>query len=97
MVKRINRNPAQWRRLFSEQRRSGKDVREFCAARRINANSFYSKRKELRGSRERFIEIKPSLLGSHAPVVVEAGGLRVEVHDREALREVLKTVREAAC
>lgn len=97
MVKRVNRSAAQWRALFSEQKRSGKEVKEFCAARHINTNSFYSKRKKLRGRRERFIEIKPVLVGGRAPVVVETGGLRIEVHDRAALREVLQTAREAAC
>lgn len=97
MTKRINRSPSEWRKLFAEQQRSGESVNNFCAGRHINANSFYSKRKHFQGKRERFIEIKPSLIGRHAPVVVEAGALRVEVHDRTALRDVVETLRGASC
>jgi hypothetical protein len=64
-----------WRRLISEQKRSGKSVAAFCRERNLHASHFYWWKKRLReDTTARFVEVQ--VAESPANVV---GDSRIEV------------------
>jgi hypothetical protein len=71
-----NRNAwTKWRRLISEQMRSGKSVAAFCRERKLRASHFYWWKKRLReNTAARFVEVQVA----ESPANV-AGDSRIEV------------------
>ncbi len=66
-----------WRRLLSEQGRSGQSVAAFCRERQLRASHFYWWKKRLgASSAERFVEVK---LATAAPILGAGEDRRVEV------------------
>jgi hypothetical protein len=94
-----------WRRLISEQKRSGESVAAFCRERNLHASHFYWWKKRLREDlAARFVEVQ--VAESSANVV---GDLRIEVRlqngrslmvgrgfDPEHVRGLLAVVEAAA-
>ena len=71
-----NRNTwTKWRRLISEQMRSGESVAAFCRDRKLRASHFYWWKKRLRESTTaRFVEVQVVESPSNVP-----GDSRIEV------------------
>jgi hypothetical protein len=71
-----NRNAwAKWRRLISEQMRSGKSVAAFCREQELRASHFYWWKKRLRdGKTTKFVEVQLAEANVSAP-----GDSRIEV------------------
>lgn len=71
-----NRNAwRKWRRLISEQMRSGKNVAAFCREQKLRASHFYWWKKRLReNTAARFVEVQVA----ESPANV-AGDSRIEV------------------
>lgn len=57
MTKRRKKALAKWRRLVSEQTRSGQSVAEFCRERGLHTSYFFAWKKRLRES-ARFLEVQ---------------------------------------
>jgi hypothetical protein len=73
--KRSRKAWTKWRRLISEQMRSGKRVAAFCRERKLRASHFYWWKKRLReNTAARFVEVQ--VTESPASVV---GDSRIEV------------------
>jgi hypothetical protein len=74
---RIKPALGKWRKLVSEQGRSGQSVAAFCRERQLRASHFYWWKKRLGASgAERFVEVK---LATAAPTLGAAEDRRVEV------------------
>jgi transposase-like protein len=59
MTQRSTKACAKWRRLVSEQARSGKSVTEFCRRRGLHSSYFFVWKKRLRETpAARFLEVK---------------------------------------
>jgi hypothetical protein len=71
-----NRNTwTKWRRLISEQMRSGKSVAAFCRERKLRASHFYWWKKRLReNTAARFAEVQVAESPANVP-----GDSRIEV------------------
>jgi hypothetical protein len=71
-----NRNAwTKWRRLISEQMRSGKSVAAFCRERKLRASHFYWWKKRLReNTAARFVEVRVAESPANVP-----GDSRIEV------------------
>jgi hypothetical protein len=71
-----NRNVwTKWRRLISEQMRSGKSVAAFCRERKLRASHFYWWKKRLReNTAARFVEVQVAESSASLP-----GDSRIEV------------------
>jgi hypothetical protein len=91
-----NRSEKEWRDLFTEQKRSGKTVRDFCRSKGVNENVFFRKKKQLGGT-VTLVRL-PVGLSDSAPIEITVGGVRIGVgsgfEERELVR-VLRCVREA--
>ena len=96
-MKRRKRSAREWRGILDDQERSGQTVQEYCDRRRINASMFYRKRQELQEGADGFIEVSPRPESTGAGIVVEAGGIRVEVRELWALSSVVAALRAAPC
>ena len=92
------RSIEKWRGIIREQAASGLTAKDYCAKRCINQKVFYRKRAKLSRATGGFIEIEPPRCGGVAAVVVvEAGGMRVEVHEISVLGAVVATLRGRSC
>ena len=73
--KRRKNTWTKWRRLISEQQRSGKSVAAFCRERKLRASHFYWWKKRLReNTAARFVEVQVADSPAKAP-----GDSRIEV------------------
>ena len=73
--KRSRKARTKWRRLISEQMRSGKSVAAFCRERKLRASHFYWWKKRLReNTAARFVEVQVA----ESPAIF-AGDSRIEV------------------
>jgi hypothetical protein len=73
--KRSRKAWAKWRRLISEQMRSGKSVTAFCRERKLCAPHFYWWKKRLReNTTARFVEVQVAESPANVP-----GDSRIEV------------------
>ena len=96
-MKRKMRSDKEWLGILAGQEQSGQTVQEYCVERRINASMFYRKRQELQKSASSFIEVSPRPQSVVAGIVVEAGGIRVEVRELWALNAVVAALRAIPC
>lgn len=90
------RSEAEWNELFSEQKGSGKSVRDFCQLKGLNENMFYRKRKLL-SERSELVRL-PISLNEGTGIELSVGVVKVEVAKgfrEEELVRVLRCVREA--
>jgi len=103
MISRQFRSAEQWRRIFTEQQRSGLTVAAFCQERGISQGSFYAWKKRLRpvaaarpAVPPRFVELQ--VAGTPPPAEIEielASQRRVLVRpgfDPDLLLAVLRTL-----
>ena len=73
--KRSKNRWAKWRRLISEQQRSGKSVAAFCREQQLRASHFYWWKKRLReDTTARFVEVQVAESPAKTP-----GDSRIEV------------------
>ena len=73
--KRSRKAWAKWRRLISEQMRSGKSVAAFCREQKLRASHFYWWKKRLReNTTARFVEVQVAESPANIP-----GDSRIEV------------------
>ncbi|HEY6304475.1 MAG TPA: transposase [Terriglobales bacterium] len=73
MTKRGKKAQTKWRRLVSEQARSGQSVAEFCRERGLHTSYFFAWKKRLRES-ARFLEVQVTERTANT-----SGGSRVEI------------------
>jgi len=73
--KRSRKAWTKWRRLISEQMRSGKSVAAFCRERKLRASHFYWRKKRLReNTAARFVDVQVAESPANAP-----GDSRIEL------------------
>lgn len=89
-MKRQTRN---WKKLIEEHSASGKSVTDFCAAKGIHPNSFYTKRKSFK--KQALVEIPgPSTIGT-LPLVLRIGRYSLSIErgfDPGSLKSVLEVI-----
>jgi len=101
--KRSRKAWMKWRRLISEQMRSGKSVAAFCLERKLRASHFYWWKKRLReNTAARFVEVQvaespASVAGSRIEVRLQNGrSLMIgRGFDAEHVRGLLAVVEAA--
>lgn len=92
---RTRRSADEWRVLVEKQRESGDPVERFCASHKLYVSSFYHWRGKLARVENKFITVQHPL--NRAAIVVEHDGMRIHVHDRAILDEVLEALRRSRC
>ena len=89
------RSDAEWRLLFSKQKRSGTNAKEFCRERGICTNVYYRKKKSL--AAEGGLVKLPVKLENGAPIELTIGGITIGVRngfEEPELVRVLRSIRE---
>lgn len=85
MRQRLTKAYAKWRRLVSEQARSGKSVAEFCRKRGLHSSYFWTWKKRLReSSAARFLEVQVT---EHASIARDS---RMEIRLRNGRSVVVE-------
>ena len=85
MRQRLNEAYAKWRKLVSEEARSGKSVAEFCRERGLHSSYFFAWKKRLRESpAARFLEVQVT---ERAPIARDS---RMEIRLRNGRSVVVK-------
>jgi hypothetical protein len=90
------RSEKEWRDLFAEQKESGKNAKQFCRVKSVNANVFYRKKKLLENN-EGLVRL-PMGMVNRTPVEIAMGGVTIVVRSgvaEQELIQVLRCVREA--
>jgi hypothetical protein len=90
------RSEAEWRLLFSEQKRSGMNAKNFCREKGICVNVYYRKKKSLAG--EGGLVKLPVKLEKGTAIEINVGSVTIRLRSGFAEQElvrVLRCVREA--
>ena len=85
------RSEEEWRRLFSEQERSGMNAKNFCREMGLCANVYYRKKKSL--ANEGTLVKLPVKIETGAPIRITIGGVTIEVASGFTERELVRVLR----
>jgi len=83
------RTQSEWRELISQQQSSGVSAAQFCRERSINPKYFSSRKKQLCGSANSFVQVTPSTVPSAACSSVKLRVVEVEVPSETLLDSLL--------
>ena len=87
------RTQAEWRDLIAQQQSSGVSVAKFCRERSINPNYFSTRKKQLCGSANSFVQITPPVTPGATDASFKLRIIEVEVPSATLLNSLSLLLR----